>query len=111
LITDVTKRRQAEEGLQRAHSELELRVEKRTAELREAERNMREALKAEKELNVLKSRFVSMASHEFRTPLSTIMSSVDLIGRYTESGQPEKIDKHVVRIRSKVRELTAMLND
>ena len=50
-----------------------------------------------------------MASHEFRTPLSTIMSSVDLIARYTEG--EEKVEKHVVRIRSKVRELTAMLNE
>jgi signal transduction histidine kinase len=51
----------------------------------------------------------SMASHEFRTPLSTIMSSVDLIGRYTDG--TDKVDKHVARIRTKVRELTAMLNE
>ncbi len=111
LVTDITLRRKAEEDLLRANDELEDRVEQRTAELREAERNLRDALAKEKELNMLKSRFVSMASHEFRTPLSTIMGSVDLIGRYTEDARNEKVEKHVVRIRAKVREMTAMLNE
>lgn len=111
LVTDITLRRKAEEELQRTNQELEQRVEQRTAQLKQAEQNVREALEKERELHALKSRFVSMASHEFRTPLSTIMSSVDLIGRYTEGGEPDKVDKHVSRIRGKVRELTAMLNE
>lgn len=111
LVTDITLRRRAEEELQRTNQELEERVEQRTEELRAAERNVREALEKERELHALKSRFVSMASHEFRTPLSTIMSSVDLIGRYTGGGEPDKVEKHVTRIRGKVRELTAMLNE
>ena len=111
LVTDITLRRKAEQELQRINQELEERVEQRTAELREAERSVREALEKERELHTLKSRFVAMASHEFRTPLSTIMSSVDLVGRYTEGGSNEKVEKHLVRIRSKVREMTAMLND
>ena len=109
LVTDITLRHTAETELQRTNQELEDRVEQRTAELREAEHSVREALEKERELHALKSRFVAMASHEFRTPLSTIMSSVDLIGRYTDG--TEKVDKHVTRIRSKVRELTAMLNE
>ena len=111
LLTDVTHRRRVEKELQRTNAELEERVEARTADLRQAEAGLRKALEAEKEHNALKSRFVSMASHEFRTPLSTIMSSVDLIARYTEGPNREKIDKHVDRIRGKVRDLTNMLNE
>jgi signal transduction histidine kinase len=111
LVTDISLRRHAEDALIRTNQELEDRVEKRTIELKQAENSVREALAKERDVNALKSRFVSMASHEFRTPLSTIMSSVDLIGRYTEGTPDEKVQKHVGRIRSKVRELTAMLNE
>lgn len=111
LVTDITLRRSVEEELERTNRELEERVEQRTAELREAEHSIRAAFEKEKELHALKSRFVSMASHEFRTPLSTIMSSVDLIGRYTAALGDEKLDKHVARIRAKVREMTGMLNE
>ncbi|MBX2973425.1 MAG: PAS domain S-box protein [Flavobacteriales bacterium] len=111
LVTDITLRRQAETALHRTNHELEQRVEQRTAQLREAERSVREALEKERELHSLKSRFVAMASHEFRTPLSTIMSSVDLIARYTDAVGDQRVDKHVARIRGKVREMTAMLNE
>ncbi|MEX1132570.1 MAG: PAS domain-containing sensor histidine kinase [Flavobacteriales bacterium] len=111
LVSDVTKRRQAERDLLATNASLEERVQKRTLELLTTQEELHQALEAEKELNALKSRFVSMASHEFRTPLSTIMSSVDLIGRYTENSPEERTHKHVERIRAKVRELTGMLND
>jgi len=111
LVTDITLRYEAEQILRRSKQELEELVVQRTLELQEAESSVREALEKERELHALKSRFVAMASHEFRTPLSTIMSSVDLIGRYTEKASDEKVDKHIARIRSKVREMTAMLNE
>ena len=111
LVSDASQRKAYEEELQRNNQELEERVKQRTEERRAAEQSVREALEKERELNALKSRFVSMASHEFRTPLSTVMSSADLIDRYTEGPEKEKVGKHVKRIRVKVRELTAMLND
>jgi len=111
LVTDITLRHEVEVELQRSKQELEVRVDERTQQLREAERGLREALDKERELHALKSRFVAMASHEFRTPLSTIMSSVDLISRYTGSTADERVNKHVARIRVKVREMTAMLNE
>lgn len=69
------------------------------------------ALRKEQELNELKSRFVSMASHEFRTPLSTILSSATLIERQNEPGKEEKRINYVARIKSNVRNMVKVLND
>lgn len=78
---------------------------------KQAEKKNQEALDKERELNELKSTFVSIASHEFRTPLSTILSSASLIGQYQQEDQQEKRLKHIDRIKSSVANLTQILND
>jgi len=86
-------------------------VEQNITEQKKAEKEIRRALKKERELNELKSRFVSLASHEFRTPLSTILSSVSLVEKYNTPENTEKRLKHFNRIKSAVNNLTSILND
>ncbi len=79
--------------------------------LKKAEENLIKALEKERELGELKSRFVSMASHEFRTPLSTVLSSAYLLSKYTTTEEQSKREKHLERIISSVNNLTDILND
>ncbi|NAS13730.1 PAS domain-containing sensor histidine kinase [Poritiphilus flavus] len=69
------------------------------------------ALKKEQELNELKSHFVSMASHEFRTPLAAILSSLNLIGKYKDIGALDKQEKHIQRIKKSVSNMATLLDD
>ncbi|MBL7934632.1 MAG: PAS domain S-box protein [Bacteroidia bacterium] len=118
FIIDRTERKEAEERIKRVNAELELKVEERTKILKEtlheleaSKDELSMALEKEKELNDMKSRFVTMASHEFRTPLSTILSSASLIGKYKNTEDEDKRHKHVNRIKSAVTNMTLILND
>lgn len=97
-----------------SNTKLEFEIQERKvaeATLRKNELELRKAIEKERELNTLKSRFVSMASHEFRTPLSTILSSADLLEMYTTQDQQDKRLKHTNRIKSAVNNLISILND
>ena len=139
FIHDLTERKKREDEIKQLNLSLEKRIQSRTNELsetvhkllllnkqlkheiaerrkieeqlRQTELEIKAALQAEIEHNELKSRFVSMASHEFRTPLSTILSSISLIARYTKTEEQVKRDKHIERIKSAVNNLTNILND
>ena len=132
FIHDLTEQKRAEAQLMELNQVLEHKVKERTdnlaqaiEELRDvnmqlsdeierrkaAEADAKKALDKEIELGELKSRFVSMASHEFRTPLTGILSSISLIGKYNSPEQEEKKMKHIERIRTSVQNLTSILND
>ncbi len=118
FISDISVRKRAQEEVEKLNDELENTVEQRTSELRDAmhqlelsKEELSKLLVREKELGELKSRFVSMASHEFRTPLSTVLSSAYLVEKYTGTDDQSKREKHLQRIISSVNMLTDILND
>lgn len=132
LVIDISIRKQQELELIELNTELENKVNERTktlsntvSELKkvnnerdieikkriEAQNEINNALKKEKELNELKTKFLSLVSHEFKTPLSGILTSAMLLGKYKLTEQQEKRDKHVKTISDKVHYLNNILND
>ena len=122
---DLSDRKKVEEKLRQFNEELENRVKERTAELeqslterkqvlealREAEEEVRRALLKEQELSELKSRFLSTTSHEFRTPLTTVLSSSEMLERYWHKWSEETQLTHLHRIQNAVKQMTQMLHD
>ncbi len=80
-------------------------------ERKRAEADIRNSLEKEKQLSELKSRFVSMASHEFRTPLATILSSAELLEHYRHKWSEEKNSTHLKQIQQSVKHMTELLNE
>lgn len=132
FVVDITHRKEIEQSMlrqqqqlekvtddiRRLNADLEAKVEERTIILKEAlqrleqsQQELHGALDKERQLNEIKSRFVSMASHEFRTPLSAVLSSATLISKYTTTEQQENRAKHINRIRDSVKHLNNLLED
>lgn len=125
VFYDVTQQRQVQALLARTNEELEVRVNESITQLREAneqlrneiaqrqrlENELRLALQKERELNELKSRIVATISHEYRTPLTTILSSTELLQQYDSRLTPERKQKHFQRIQESVNHLTKLVND
>lgn len=125
FVMDITLRKEAENKLIQANTDLlqlneaagklneqlEEKVAIRTLMLEEALHQVEASLQKEKELSDIKSRFVSMASHEFRTPLSTVMFSASLLGKYVAAEDQEKRNQHLLKIKDSVRHLNGILED
>ncbi|WP_207533463.1 PAS domain-containing sensor histidine kinase [Desertivirga arenae] len=118
FIHDLSKEKAAEENLRKYTEKLEETIKERTHDLREliseleiARDEASHSLEKEKELNQLKTRFVSMASHEFRTPLSSVQLSASLIEKYLQKQDEGNILKHTSKIKNSVGHLTGILND
>lgn len=139
IIHDMSDIKTVEKELLTLNQELEKIVEERTTELQSAVNRLldtnqllnasiekhkafesallstrdelKKSLEKEKELGNLKSRFMSMASHEFKTPLSSILSSAALIGRYETTDQAPDRKRHVDRIKASVNHLNNILSD
>jgi signal transduction histidine kinase len=108
--------KQLSEKLKLSNNQLEEKVNERTKVLEESleelEKSKSElgiALEHEKELNELKSRIVTMVSHEFRTPLAIILSSISLITKYTKTNDKENQLKHINKIKSVIDYLTELI--
>jgi PAS domain S-box-containing protein len=80
-------------------------------ERKRAEEELLKALEREKELGKLKSNFVSMVSHEFRTPLGIIMSSAEILERYLARLTPEQRSEHLQAIHHSVQRMSGMMEE
>lgn len=110
LVDIQLKEKQKE--LKELNTALEEKVEERTLELKNKNEQLETALSREKEVNEFKSRIVTTISHEFRTPMTTIMSSAEIMERLINKDQPkEKVFRHTNLIKQSVAELIELLND
>jgi len=100
-----------ENELRQLNAALEQRVADRTAELARINRRLEEALRAEKELSELRANFVSLVSHEFRTPLEIILTSSDILDRYLDRLSAEKREHHLRTIHDSVKRMSGMMED
>lgn len=118
FIHDLTKQKEAEQQIKSYTEELENKIKERTmdlvkliGELEAAKEHVNTLFEKERELSQLKTKFVSMASHEFRTPLSAMQLSATLIDKYAVKNDAEAIGKHTTKIKNAIANLTNILND
>ena len=132
LITDISSRKEEELKIRNLNLGLELELTQQTKELTHAvvqlkksnktlkeeiqkkilaENKAQKAFRKEKELNLLQTKFLSVASHEFKTPLSGILTSTTLIDKYKNTGQYKNIEKHIKTIKKLVNQLNSVLDD
>ncbi|MBS1513949.1 MAG: PAS domain S-box protein [Bacteroidetes bacterium] len=80
-------------------------------ERKRAEREIELSFEKQKELADLRSKFVTMASHEFKTPLTAILGSAEILEKYGETLPEDKRSRNIIRIQESVKRMNQMLND
>ena len=111
LLTDISLRKKREIKIKSLNLQLEEEVKLRNVELENAIEKLKKSLNKEKELNYLKTKFIALASHEFKTPLSAILSSTELMAKYADLENVEKRNEHLGKIKSMINHLNNMLDD
>lgn len=132
LLIDITVRKQNELKIETLNTQLEQKVTQRTLQLKntikqlkllnlnykkeiakrvEAENKIKLTLKKEQELSNIKTKFLTLVSHEFKTPLSGILTSTMLLNKYQLKSEQNRREKHIKTIESKVHYLDNILND
>ena len=111
LISDISIRKEKENRISNLTYKLEEEVKLRNEDLEKAVKKLKISLSKEIELNHLKTKFIALASHEFKTPLSAILSSTELIIKYADLQNLPKRDEHVIKVKTSISHLNGMLND
>jgi len=139
IVHDLSAQKESEKKLQNLTRSLEDQVQSRTGQLQETinqlsatnknleeeieirksvelrlklrEQELLNSLEKERDLGILKSRFVSIASHEFRTPLANILSSISLVSKYDSQELLEKRNSHIEKIKKNIHYLSGILNE
>jgi len=111
VCSDITERKKAEKELIRHRDQLQMLVDRATQELKAKAEELKEALNKEKELNDLQRQFVSMASHEFRTPLSIIDGSAQNLARNSDNITADYLILKTKKIRDAVVRMTRLMED
>ncbi len=110
LISDISKRKHKEIEIDNLNVKLEEEVKLRNIELENAIKKLKVSLNKEKELNNLKTKFITLASHEFKTPLSAILTSSELIVKYADLDKTEKRDEHLAKVKMMITHLNNMID-
>jgi len=110
LITDITERKNKEIEIDNLNIKLGEQVEIRNVELENAVKKLKASLNKEKELNNLKTKFITLASHEFKTPLSAILTSSELIVKYADLDKTHKRDEHLAKVKMMITHLNGMID-